>query len=42
MSNEENIKQVWQTPEIFDLDVDKTSGKFFYPIESSTSSLGAS
>lgn len=27
MSNEENIKQVWQTPEIVDLDMDKTSGK---------------
>ena len=26
MNNEENIKQEWQTPEIVDLNVDKTAG----------------
>lgn len=42
MTNEENIKQVWQTPEIFDLDMDKTSAKGVIGAESSTTGVGVS
>ncbi len=42
MTNEENIKHVWQTPEIIDLDVDKTSGKTVFPDESFTTGVGPS
>ncbi|MDD3907632.1 MAG: hypothetical protein PHF34_05385 [Bacteroidales bacterium] len=26
MKNEENGKKIWETPEVFDLDVEKTAG----------------
>jgi hypothetical protein len=26
MKNEENGKKIWKTPEVFDLDVEKTAG----------------
>ena len=37
MSSEGKIKQAWKTPEIIDLDMDKTSGKAVFRGESSTS-----
>ena len=37
MENKENIKQAWQTPEIVDLDLDKTASGSFNPAEINTS-----
>jgi len=42
MSSEGKIKQAWKTPEIIDLDLDKTSGKDVEGGESSTSGVGPS
>lgn len=30
MKNDEDVKQDWQTPEIFDLDIDLTSKTTYY------------
>lgn len=37
MNNEEQEKQVWQMPEVIDLDVNNTSGGIFIGDESSPS-----
>lgn len=39
MENEEKIKQVWQTPEVIDLDIEKTKGGSV-PFLSETTTLG--
>jgi len=38
MEKEENIKKTWETPEIVDLDLDKTGGGIFLGDEHTTAS----